>query len=150
MTTVKDAFGFKAIAWNVGLSFVIPFNKQVLENGYLLKKLSYDQQALAVEELEDDIRIAVENAVRRVHFTLRQVGLARRAKELSEKKLGLEEEKMRVGRSTNFQVISYQRDLINAQNAELRAIANYLKALGQLQKKMGTTLERWGITVESF
>lgn len=145
-----DAFGFSQIAWNVGFSFTIPFNKKVLENGYLLKKLELERQQLEVEELRDNIRIQVENAVRRVHFTLRQVHLARTAKTLTEQKLALEEEKMRVGRSTNFQVISYQRDLINAQNAELQAIANYLKALGQLQKTMGTTLEQWGIDFQSM
>ncbi|MBN1542308.1 TolC family protein [candidate division KSB1 bacterium] len=141
----QEAFGFKGIAWNVGVSFAVPFNKAVLQNGYLLKKLAYERQQHTVQELRDNIRIQVENAVRQVYFTLRQVALARRAKELSERKLELEEEKMRVGRSTNFQVISYQRDLINAQNEELKAIANYLKALSHLQRMMGTTLERWGI-----
>lgn len=145
----RDALAFKELSWNVGLSFVVPFNKQVLENNYQLYLISYRQQKIYMDELKDDIRIAVENAVRNVQFSLKQVGLARRAKQLAQKKLNLEEEKMKVGRSSNFQVISYQRDLTNAQNEELRRIAGYLKALGVLQQTMGTTLEKWGIEVES-
>ncbi len=146
--SMQEVFGFRTLAWNVGLSFTFPFNKQVLENGYQLSKLSYERYQLYTEELKDNIRIAVESAVRRVQYTLKQVGLAQRAKDLALKKLTLEEDKMKVGRSSNFQVISYQRDLINAQNEELRAIASYLKALGQLEQTMGTTLQKWGIEVE--
>ena len=147
-SSMKEAWEFDGLTWNVGLSFTFPFNKQVLQNGYQLNQIAYDRYSLYVEELRDNIRIAVENAVRDVQFTLKKVGLAQRAKQLSEKKLELEEEKMRVGRSTNFQVISYQRDLINAQNAELVAIASYLKALGALERTMGTTLEKWNIEFE--
>ena len=148
ITTAREAFGFKTITWNVGLSFNFPFNKQVLENGYQLQKLSHDRQLLYVAELEDNIRIAIENAVRHVKYSLEQVHLAQRAKELADKKLNLEQEKMKVGRSTNFQVISYQRDLTNAQNGELRAIATYLKALGALEQTMGTTLKKWNVEIE--
>lgn len=146
--TFKEAFQFESLTWNIGLSFTFPFNREVLRNGVILQQLSRDRRALYVAELEDNIRIAVENAVRNVRYSLNQVKLAQRAKALSEKKLLLEEEKMKVGRSTNFQVISYQRDLTNAQNQELRNIATYLKALGRLDRIMGTTLLKWRIELE--
>jgi outer membrane protein len=144
----RDAWTFEELSLNLGLSFTFPFNKKVLQNYYQLYQLTYDSQKIYMDELRDDIRIQVENAVRNVQFSLRQVALAKRAKELAQKKLELEEEKMRVGRSSNFQVISYQRDLTNAQNEELIRIAGYLKALGVLEQHMGTTLERWNIDVE--
>ena len=148
--TLQDALGFKDLAWNVGLGFTFPFNKQVLQNNYELSRLSLESEEIYMQELEDDIRIVVENAVRNAHFTLKQVGLAQRAKVLAKKKLELEEEKMKVGRSSNFQVISYQRDLTNAQNVELQRIAGYLKALGRLEQSMGTTLQRWGLPDEAL
>ncbi|MBN2091564.1 TolC family protein [candidate division KSB1 bacterium] len=147
-STFRESFQFKTITWNIGLSFTFPFNKETLRNGYILQKLSHDQQELYLLELYDDIRTDVENAVRTVQYTLNQVKLAQRAKILTERKLQLEEEKMRVGRSSNFQVISYQRDLTNAQNSELRKIAAYLIALGDLQQTMGTTLRKWNIEIE--
>lgn len=147
-TTAQEAFSFGTLTWNIGLSFSFPFNKQYLQNGYELSRLSNETWEIYVEELRDNIRIDVENTVRLVQYTLKQVGMAQRAKELAARKLQLEDDKMRVGRSSNFQVISYQRDLTNAQNEELRAIASYLKALGQLERSMGTTLQKWGMEVE--
>ncbi len=147
-STFRESFQFKSITWNIGLAFTFPFNKETLRNGYILQKLSHDQQELYILELYDDIRTEVENAVRNVQYTLNQVKLAQRAKTLSERKLQLEEEKMKVGRSSNFQVISYQRDLTNAQNSELRKIAAYLIALGELQQTMGSTLRKWNLEIE--
>ncbi len=146
-TSLKDAMLFKELSWNVGLSFNFPFNKKVLQNYYELENLSLQRQEIYMQELRDDIRIDVEDAVRDVQFTLKQVSLAQRARQLARQKLTLEEDKMKVGRSSNFQVISYQRDLTNAQNKELRVIADYLKALGRLEQAMGTTLDKWGIQV---
>jgi outer membrane protein TolC len=148
--SLQDALGLKDLSWNIGLGFTFPFNKQVLQNYYELSRLSLESQEIYMEELEDDIRIYVENAVRNAHFTLKQVGLAQRAKVLAKQKLELEEEKMKVGRSSNFQVISYQRDLTNAQNVELVRIAGYLKALGRLEQSMGTTLQRWELFDETI
>lgn len=146
-STYGQAIAFSTLNWNIGFSFTVPFNKKVLNNGYELQKLAHDQELIHTAELRDNIEIWTENSVRTVKHTLKQVQLAQRARVLTAKKLGLEEEKMKVGRSTNFQVISYQRDLTTAQNNELKATANYLKALGRLEKTMGTTLIKWDITL---
>ena len=51
------------------------------------------------------------------------------ARELAEKRLEAEQSKFEVGMSTNFFVVQAQRDLRDAQNAELRALADYRKSL---------------------
>jgi outer membrane protein TolC len=59
----------------------------------------------------------------------------------------IETEKLKAGRSTNFQLVSYQNDLKNAQKSELDAIITYQNALTTLESKLGITLDRWGITL---
>ena len=76
---------------------------------------------------------------------LRQVELAVQARELSERKLDIEQEKLKAGRSTNFQLVSFQNDLLNAQNNELNAKIEYLNALTALDRILGTTLDTWEI-----
>ena len=61
--------------------------------------------------------------------------------------LDAEEKKLASGKSTNFEVLSLQRDLTTARNAEIRALVDYNKALAQLAFAEGTLLERRGITV---
>jgi outer membrane protein TolC len=66
---------------------------------------------------------------------------------LSEKKVEIETEKLKAGRSTNFQLVSFQNDLVNAQNGELAAITTYLNALTSLDRTLGITLDKWGVSL---
>ena len=50
------------------------------------------------------------------------------ARELAEKRLDAEQSRFDVGLSTNFFVVQAQRDLRDAQNAELRALLDYRRA----------------------
>jgi outer membrane protein TolC len=60
---------------------------------------------------------------------LKRVEAAVAARELAEKRLEAEQSKFEVGMSTNFFVVQAQRDLRDAQNVELRALADYRKSL---------------------
>jgi outer membrane protein TolC len=79
---------------------------------------------------------------------LKQVELARRARELTEEKLRIEKEKLKAGRTTNFEVLTFQNDVIAARNNELYAIIAYENAVTNLDRVLGTTLKTWNITVE--
>ena len=50
------------------------------------------------------------------------------AKELADLRLSAEQSRFEVGLSTNFFVVQAQRDLRDAQNAELRALLDYRRA----------------------
>ena len=56
-----------------------------------------------------------------------------------------EQEKLKYGRSSNFQVVSYQLDLANAENTLLTAEVDYLNSLVSLDQTLGTTLNTWRI-----
>lgn len=101
-----------------------------------------------LEELVQRVDIEVENAVREVDLSYRQVGLARAARELVEQKVEVEKEKLHLGLSSNFQLVVFEDDVVDAQNRELDAIINYLNALTSLDSTLGTTLRSWGIRVE--
>jgi outer membrane protein TolC len=137
--------------WTAGLSLTIPFDN--------LYRTSSDRSAyiaadIALKKFENDlarqrenIEIEVQDALRNAEMNYRQIKLATLARTLSEKKVEIETEKLKAGRSTNFQLVSYQNDLKNSQNAELKAITDYLNALTSLENRLGITLERWGITL---
>ncbi|MET0114033.1 MAG: TolC family protein, partial [Limnospira maxima] len=65
--------------------------------------------------------------------------------------LNNEEEKIRlgVGNTSVVDLVRFQDDLVNAQNAELNAKIDYLNSLTELDRILGTTLERWDIIVET-
>ena len=79
--------------------------------------------------LELQVATEVTNAALSVQSNLKRVEAAVAARELAEKRLEAEQSKFEVGMSTNFFVVQAQRDLRDAQNAELRALADYRKSL---------------------
>ena len=98
---------------------------------------------------EDGQQIEVRNAVRDTELSLQRVDLARRARALAQQKAEIEREKLSLGVSTNFQLVTFENDLVLAENAELDAVVEYLNTVTELDRTLGTTLDRWGIDMES-
>ena len=80
----------------------------------------------------------VTNAALQVESNLRRMQASRAARELSEKRLENEQSKFEVGMSTNFFVVQAQRDLLDAQIAELRSALDYQKALVAFERVQKT------------
>ena len=106
------------------------------------------EQALVstVREMEAD----VQNGVRAIRVGLREVELAQRALELAAAKLDVEQEKLRLGLSTNFRVTRFQSDLVQAQISELSARIGYLNAVAALDRTVGRTLATWGVDIQAM
>ncbi|MCK4823212.1 TolC family protein, partial [bacterium] len=135
--------------WNVGLTLTIPlYGDLTRQQAFVNAETSLKKAKLSLEELNDTIEIEVLNAVRDVEMKLKQVELARQARELSKQKLEIEKEKLKSGRSSNFQLVIFQNDLISAQNNELNATIDYLNALTSLDEMLGTTLDTWKIEIK--
>jgi outer membrane protein TolC len=134
--------------WNAGIMLTIPLRDLTLEQGYISAKVNLDKTELSLAKLHDTIEIDTKDAIRDVEIKMKQVSLSQQSRKLSEKKLEIETEKMKAGRSTNFQLVSYQNDLVSAQNNELSAIITYLNALTSLDRTLGTTLAKWSITID--
>ena len=95
------------------------------------------QAMLELESQKADVYLEIKNAVRSVEANYKRILAYTTARELAEQKLAAEEEKRRVGMSTNYMVLSYQRDLANARISELNAIISYNVSLASLEKVDG-------------
>lgn len=145
---VEDALGFKYKNWSVGLTLDIPLNSLISRAAYTQAKLNLEQAMLRLKNQEQTIYLEIRNGVRNVETNYLRVQSYRVARELAEKKLLAEEEKLKVGLSTNFIVLTYQRDLSNARSSELRAIVDYIISVSSLEKAMGTNLQNHNITID--
>ena len=83
---------------------------------------------------EISIAAEVANAALTVTSNLKRVEAATAARELAQKRLEAEQSKFEVGMSTNFFVVQAQRDLRDAANTELLALANYRKSLVNFER----------------
>lgn len=131
--------------WNTGLALTIPLDDLYLlssdRKSYLAEEITMKKMENDLARQREDIEIAVQDAMRNAEMSHRQIKLATLSRTLSEKKVEIETEKLKAGRSTNFQLVSFQNDLKNAQDAELSSITDYLNALTNLDNTLGITLD---------
>ncbi len=135
---------------NAGVSLNIPFGDLTREERVIRAENHLKKARLALDELTDSIETEVMDAVRDVEMKLSQVGSAQRAREFTERKLELEREKLRTGRSSNFQLVTFHNDLLNARNNELDATISYLNELAAMDRTLGTTLDTWKIDIKKM
>lgn len=130
-----------------GLQLIIPLGDRSSEQAAVRAKVELETQELRVLETRQSVEQRIRDATRNVQTRWRQLELSQKALNLSLLKLNAEKDKLQAGRSTNFQVLSFENDLRSAENLQLTAQIAYLNALTDLDDRMGTTLENWGIPV---
>lgn len=131
----------------VGVQVQIPIGDLSARQAAVHAKADADNQALLLEDAEQQLALDVNNAVRELASRWRQYEIAGRVRDLSRKKLEIERQKLQAGRSSNFQVLAFETDLRGAENARLNALIGYLDAQAQLDLKLGMTLQSWGISL---
>jgi outer membrane protein TolC len=143
----NDAFNFKYQNWSVNLSLDIPLNTLFARNQLEQSKVSLNQSRLERQYLEQQLLLDIKTANRAVETNLKRIKAYRVARELTQKKLETEEEKLRLGNSTNYDVFLFQRDLSNARSSELRAIIDYNLSLAYRDLVLGTSLDAKDIRI---
>jgi outer membrane protein TolC len=144
---MKDAFNFKYKNWSIGLVLTLPLSNVITRANYAQAKLSLEQSRLKLKNQQLQLDLEIGNAVRAVETNYQRALAYRTARELAEQKLTAEEEKFKVGLSTNYLVLQYQRDLANAQTMELKALIDYNISLASLDRVMGAGRDRQQVSV---
>jgi len=142
---LKDAFNFKYNNWSVGITLDIPLNNFLSRAEYAQARVSLEQAALRLKNQEQQIYLEIKNAVRAVQTDYKRVQAYKVARELAEKKLEAEEEKLKVGITTSYFVLQYHTDLATAQTNELKAIIDYNLSLARLNRTLGISLKEKNI-----
>jgi outer membrane protein TolC len=125
---LNTLFDRAAPTWNFALAFSYPIGTSAANANAARARLQQQQTLAQTKQLELQIATEVTNAALQVQANQERFQAASVARELAEKRLEAEQSKFEVGMSTNFFVVQAQRDLSDAQNAELRALLDFRKA----------------------
>ncbi len=131
----------------VGVQVEIPIGDLSTRQAEVQAQVNMQNQDIQLTEARQQLERDVTNAVRNIGTRWRQFEIAQRARDLSRRKLEIERDKLTVGRSSNFQVLSFENDLRDAENARLNALISYLNAQAELDQTLGTTLQSWDIAL---
>ncbi|MGB8960254.1 MAG: TolC family protein [Candidatus Aminicenantales bacterium] len=147
---IKQTFKFTYPNWNLGLTLSLPLANVFSRAALAQARLNLRQSMLDLENQKDEIYLEIKNAVRAVEANYKRILAYTKARELAEQKLAGEEEKFRVGQSTNYIVLTYQRDLATARISELNAIVSYNVSIAALEMSMGTNLQSKNINLTDY
>jgi outer membrane protein TolC len=146
----KDVFGFEYKNWSIGITLNFPLNTVVSRATHAQAQVNLEQAMLQLREQEMQIYTDIKIAVRNVETAYKAIQARQVARELAERQLEAEEEKLKVGLTTNRWVLQYQTDLASARLNEINAIIQYNLALASLELDMGTSLEKKKIQLTQF
>ena len=131
-----------------GASLSIPLSNVKARNTLKSDKATLRQKLLTLKELEQNIMLAIDNAVQQVAADYQGVQASKQARIYAAAALDAEEKKYNVGKSTTFTVLQLQNTLTSDRGAELRSIANYDEDIAKLAQAEGTTLDELNIDLK--
>jgi outer membrane protein len=134
--------------YSYGAQLSIPLGNVNARNQYKSAKATLQQVLLQLKQLEQNVMVEIDNAVKQAQSAYESVDATRQARIYAEAALQAEEKKYEVGKSTTFTVLQLQNNLTAARSQEIRALANYNEALANLAAQKGTTLEHYHISLD--
>ena len=135
-------------AWTAGVIFSIPLGNRDARGALNQARLEAAKALLAIEALEQQIVVDVDNASGKVVTARELITSNGEARRLARESLDAGEERLRAGTGTTFVVLELQKKLADAEVAEVKAVVGYNKAVSEYQKQTGTTLRVHNVVLE--
>jgi len=127
-------------AWSIGAIVSIPIPNREGRGATNAAKLEAAKALVALQQLEQQIVVDVDNASGQVITSRERIVSTREARRLARETLDAGEARLRAGGGTTFEVLELQEKLTSAEAAVLRAEADYNKAIGEYHRQTGTAL----------
>jgi outer membrane protein TolC len=131
-----------------GLVLSYPLGNRSAQSQYQRRVLETQQSQVSLLRVRQQIILDVKEAIRQVQTSFKRTRTNQTARQLSERQLKAEQERLNLGLSTTRLVLEFQRDLRIARGRELRAILDYNKSLSRLRLVTASTLDHYNIEVQ--
>jgi outer membrane protein TolC len=145
--TLGQLFNSTAPDKGIGLTLSIPLRNREAQANQVRAELEYRQAEVREKQLENQVRIEVRNA----EFDVRQnrvaVQAAQSAVDLARQTLNADQEKLRVGLTTQVTILQDAATLTTGESNLVSAKAAYEKSRVELDRATGLLLDHAGIDV---
>jgi outer membrane protein TolC len=135
--------------YTYGAQLSVPLGSVGPRNQYKATKATLQQVVLQLKQLEQNVMVQIDNAVKVAESDYQSVEATKQARIYAQAALDAEQKTYAVGKATTFEVLQYQNSLTSARSQEIRALANYNEALANLAAQEGATFERYNISIEA-
>jgi cell division septation protein DedD len=131
---LPDARGYE---WLFGLQFEYPLGNRAAQNTLQRRQFELQQALVGQRVLRLAIVREIREAVRGIETAIKRVEVTRAATKLAQTQLEAEQEKFRLGLSTSFRVLEFQRELTDSRSAGTQALSDYNVELARLDQRTG-------------
>jgi outer membrane protein TolC len=147
-TVLSQLFARNFPNYSAGFNLSVPIRNRVAQAQAITDELSYRQQQLGLQRLENQVRVDVQNAVVGLMQARAQYQAAVKGVHLQQESLDAEQKKLELGASTTYNVILMQRDLVTAQSSQVTAEAAYVKSKVELDRATGQILNNNNVSLD--
>jgi outer membrane protein len=143
-------FGYNYTGYSFGFNLTIPLtNKAALADNARAVTQKDSLQARRTQ-LAQQIALDVRNAQTVVIMSKAQIAAAEKALELANVELEAEQKKFQLGTSQLRFVLEEQRNVTDAETANIQALVNYSKALVDYDRALGRTLRNNNVEIDKL
>jgi outer membrane protein TolC len=147
-TVLSQLFARNFPNYSIGLNLNIPIRNRAAQAQVISDELTYRQQQLVLQRLENQVRVDVQNALIGVSQARAQYLSAQKAQVLQAQTLDAETKKLSLGASTIYNQILAERDLVTAQSNMVTAEAAYARAKVELDRATGQILYNHNVSLD--
>jgi outer membrane protein len=124
-----------------GIVVEVPIGNRLAEANYRRGKLELQKAHCRLENLEQDIILQVNTAIREVETSVEEIAATREARIAAKDTLDGEQARYDVGDVTNEELLRAQRDLEEAERNEMQAVTRLMVSIIQVERAKGSLLD---------
>ncbi len=143
--SLEDVFNFEYTNWSVALTLDVPLQDVFSRAALARAQLQSDKTHAELERAEKSVANELKAVFKEIINREKQIELAKRYRELMEKKLAAEQEKYNLGLVGSEWLYQYERELDSARSNEIRAVIDYRISVSRLEQIIGTNLRNKNI-----
>ena len=147
-TVLSQLFQRNFPNYSAGFSLNIPLRNRAAQAQVINDELTLRQQQLALQRLENQVRVDVQNALIALTQARAQYQSATKAQTLQAQTLDAEQKKLALGASTIYNVIADQQALAQAEYSVVQSEAAYAKAKVEMDRSTGQILYNNNISID--
>ncbi|MBW2280342.1 MAG: TolC family protein [Deltaproteobacteria bacterium] len=134
-------------SYTIGAQFSIPIGNQVARAAETEAEIGFRRAKTSLRREEQKVLLEVRKAVRDLASSIEGIQAAERNRVAQSETLDAEQERLRLGDSTPFQVLQHEEDLAQAERQLIRSLQVHRDAIADLDRAQGTLLDRLNISV---
>jgi outer membrane protein TolC len=145
----NDFFGASGEhGWSVGARVEIPIGNRTARHRVFQREIELRRANSNLKRVEQNVIVEVRRAARALRSAIEGLQASERRRVAQEESLRAEQERLRLGDSTPFQVLEFEQDLVEAELQEITSLRVFRDAIAGLEWAQGTLLDAHKISVD--